>query len=149
MHNFKLWHLNPLPWERKRLFLHLFKWKSVTTAMAFWISTRKILHNMISADFLQLCYYLGGLYSHRIIEYSDLKGPTRIKSSVWVNGLFVNAVGDSTSSAYSSGVSCGVTSSECGVPAPEAVHLPRVAVSWAEASPERDQEHSPLHLQWW
>lgn len=61
--------------------------------------------------------------------------------------MLFNGVCNSTSSACSSGVSCGVMSSECGVPAPEAVHLPRLAISWAEASPEGDQECSPL--QWW
>lgn len=74
---------------------------------------------MISAAFLWLCYYLGCFYSHRIIEYSDLKGPTRIKSSSCVNGVFVvlfNGACTRTSSACSSGVSCGVTSRECGVP---------------------------------
>lgn len=49
-------------------------------------------HSMISAAFLWLCYYLRGVYSHMIVEYSDLKRSTRIKSSSWVNGLFVNAV---------------------------------------------------------
>lgn len=32
-------------------------------------------HSMISVAFLWLCYYLGGVYSHRIVEYSELKGP--------------------------------------------------------------------------
>lgn len=53
--------------------------------------------------------------------------------------MLFNGVCYNTSSACSSGVSGGVMSSKCGVPAPEAVHLPRLAHCWAEASPERDQ----------
>lgn len=45
----------------------------------------------------------------------------------------------------SSGVSCAVMSSECGVPAPGAVHLPRLAISWAGASPE-GEIRSTAHL---
>lgn len=49
-------------------------------------------HSMISAAVFMVMLLFRGFISHRIIEYYDFKGSTRIKSSSWVNGLFMNAV---------------------------------------------------------